>query len=87
MSGSPTRGGKNVVGIPGACVTPNFTYLARRSLRVATARVGTDVITIFSALPAPCPLLLINMRLRVHMDLHPYDIFFIQIPIDSYIIL
>ena len=30
MSGSPTRGGReNVPGIPGACATRNFTYLAR----------------------------------------------------------
>ena len=30
MSGSLTRGGvENVPGIPGACATPNFTYLAR----------------------------------------------------------
>ena len=33
ISGSPTRGGgENVPGVPGACATRNFTYLARGSL-------------------------------------------------------
>ena len=44
MSGSLTRGfGENVPGIPGACATRNFTYLARGTLAITSFRSNMTV--------------------------------------------
>ena len=46
MSGSLTYGGgKNVPGIPGACATRNFTYLARGPLRIT--KVKSPLISVY----------------------------------------
>ena len=45
MSGSLARsGGGNVPGIPGACVTHNFAYLAWRPLQIDAVRHSQDII-------------------------------------------
>ena len=44
MPGSLTRGGgKNVPGIPGACATRNFTYLARGPLQLKHVGLNEDI--------------------------------------------